>query len=53
MTYVFEPRLQRIRCLDVFGETAWTILESVVKTERIGSVRNGCLDGFVGGNEAK
>jgi hypothetical protein len=45
--------LQRVRCLDFIGETAWAILESVVKTERVGCVRNGCLDGCIGGNEAK
>lgn len=45
--------MQRIRCLDFIGETAWTIVESVVKTERVGCVRNGCLDGCLCGNEAK
>ena len=53
VTYVFEPRLQRIRCLDFLGESAWAIVESVVKTERVGCVGNGCLDGCLGGNEAK
>jgi hypothetical protein len=53
VTYVFEPRLQRIRCLDFIGETAWTIVERVVKTERVGCVGYGCLDGCLGGNEAK
>jgi len=53
LTYVFEPRLQRIRRLDFIGEIAWTILESVVKAKRVGCVRNGRLYGCLGGDETK
>lgn len=53
VTYILQPRLQRIGRFDFICESAWAILEGVVETERVGSVRDGRLYGCFSRDKTK